>query len=256
LQIRAGKLFAPFGRLNQQHPHVWEFVSEPLAQRLIAEESLGGPGVAVSWLVPLPWFAELHVAAHQTEPLVAFVDGVALEEGEDDGFTGVARLVQYFPVGEGATVGLGLSAARRDEGRTAFGAPTPHSQFRDMGGADVYLRVRPPASRSYLTVSGELYARRFAGVEGVSDDFEEGWWAQTFAKVGPHFGGGLRYERAPSTSVDDDDERVTALAGCFPSEFQRIRLELSRDLVAGGDDVFTALLNVEFGIGAHGAHPF
>jgi hypothetical protein len=258
-QIRAGKLFAPFGRLNQQHPHAWEFVSQPLAQRLVAEESLGGAGVAVSWLAPLPWFAEVHLAAHQTEPLPpVFVPDVPdpLEEGEDDGFTGVARLLQYFPVGQAATLGVGASAARRDEGRTAFGAPTPRGQFRDMAGADVYLRVRPPASRSYLTVSGELYARRFKGVEGVSDDFDTGWWSQAFAKMGPHLGAGVRYERAPSLSVDDDDERASALLGWFPSEFQRIRLELSRELVARGDDVFTALLNVEFGIGAHGAHPF
>jgi hypothetical protein len=210
----------------------------------------------VSWLAPLPWFAELHLAAQQTEPLVASVGGVDLEEGDDDGFTGVVRLLQYFSVGEAATIGVGVSAARRDEGRTAFGAPAPRSQFRDMGGTDVYLRVRRPASRSYLTVSGELYARRFDGVEGVSGKFDEGWWAQTFAQVGPHLGGGLRYERAPSPTVNDDDARVSALLGWFPSEFQRVRLELSRDLVAGGDDVFTALLNVEFGIGAHGAHPF
>jgi hypothetical protein len=256
-QARAGKLFAPFGRLNQQHPHVWEFVSQPLAQRLIAEESLGGPGAAVSWLAPLPWFAELHLAAHQTEPLaLSLVDGLALEEGEDDGFTGVARLLQYFPIGQAATLGVGVSAARRDEGRTAFGAPTPRSQYRDMGGADLYLRVRPAASRSYLTVSGELYARRFKGVEGVSEDFDTGWWSQAFAKKGPHLGAGVRYERAPALSVDGDDERVSALVGWFPSEFQRIRLELSRDLVAGGEDVFTALVNLEFGIGAHGAHPF
>jgi hypothetical protein len=255
-QVRAGKLFAPFGRLNQQHPHVWEFVSQPLAQRLIAEESLGGPGVAVSWLAPLPWFAELHVAAHQTEPLPSFVQGIALEEGGDDGFTGVARLLQYFPVGQAATLGVGLSAARRDEGRTAFEAPTPRSQYRDMVGADAYLRVRPPASRSYVTVSGEIYGRRFDGVEGVSDDFDTGWWAQAFVKVGPRLGAGVRYEQAPSLSVDDDDERFTGVVGWFPSEFQRIRLELSRDLVAGGDDFFTALLNLEFGIGAHGAHPF
>jgi hypothetical protein len=244
-QLRAGKLFAPFGRLNQQHPHVREFVSQPLAQRLLAEESLGGPGAAVSWLVPLPWFAELHVAAHQTAP----------SEDDEARLTGVARLLQYVSVGEATTVGFGLSAARRDEGRTTFGAPTPRSQFRDLGGADVYLRVRPPASRSYLTVSAELYARRFVGVEGVSEDFDAGWWAQAFARGGRFFGGGVRYDRAPA-EAGGDDGRVTALLGWFPSEFQRIRLELARSFVAGGRDVSAALLNVEFGIGAHGAHPF
>jgi hypothetical protein len=150
---------------------------------------------------------------------------------------------------------VGLSAARRNEGRTAFDAPTPRSQFRDVGGADVYLRFRPPASRAYLTVSGELYARRFVGLEGVSEGFDTAWWAQTFVRAGRFFGGGVRYDRAPA-EAGGDDERVSALLAWLPSEFQRMRLEVSRDFVAGGDDVFSALLNVEFGIGAHGAHPF
>jgi hypothetical protein len=42
----------------------------------------------------------------------------------------------------------------------------------------------------------------------------------------------------------------------LPSEFERIRLEVSHDRLPGGEDAVTALLNLEFGIGAHGAHPF
>jgi hypothetical protein len=246
LQLRAGKLFAPFGRTNQQHPHVWELVSAPLAQRLLAEEAFGGPGVAVSWLAPLPWFAELHLAAHETAPF----------EGDEGHLTGVARLLQYVSLGEAATLGVGLSAARRGEGRTAYDAPTPRSQFRDLGGADVYLRIRPPASRSYLTVAGELYARRFVGLEGVSEGFDRGWWAQAFGRAGRFLGAGVRFERAPSESVDGDDQRLSGLVAWLPSEFQRIRLEVSRDRLAGGEKGVSAILAVEFGIGAHGAHPF
>jgi hypothetical protein len=246
LQLRAGQLFAPFGRLNQQHPHVWEFASQPLAQRLLAEESLGGPGVGLSWLAPLPWFVELHVAAQDTAPF----------EEDDRLLTGIARLLQYFSLGDATTVGVGLSAARRNEGRTSYGAPTPRSQFRDLGGADVTLRFRPPASRSYLSLAGEVYARRFVGLAGVSEDFDTAWWAQAFGRAGRFFGGGVRYERAPSESVDGDDERVSGLLGWFPSEFQRIRLEVYYDSFADREDAVSALVNLEFGIGAHGAHPF
>lgn len=237
-QLRAGKFYSPFGRLNQMHPHVWEFVDAPLAQGMLSEESFGGAGVALSWLAPVPWFAELHAA----------LQSVAPDEEEEARLTGIARLSQYLSFTPTTTLGLGLSAARRDEpGRSAF---------RDLGGADLYLRFRPIESRSYLTLSGELYAVRFVGVEGVSEAFENGWWAQAFARTGRVLGAGVRYERAPFEVGDGDVQRLTGLAGWFPSEFQRVRLQVSYDRRPGGDDGVSALLNVEFGIGAHGAHPF
>jgi hypothetical protein len=235
--VRAGKLKSPFGRLNQTHPHVQEFVEGPLATRLLAEESLGGPGVDVAWLAPLPWFAELHLAAQSIAPT----------ETDASRLTGLARLSQYFALGDAATLGAGLSAARRDE------AP---GQFRDLAGADLFLRVRPPASRSYLALTAELHARRFVGLPGVAEGFERGWWTQAFYRAGPYLGAGARYEQAPARDAAGDERRVTGVLAWFPSEFERLRLEISRDRLPGGEAAVEAFLNLEFGIGAHGAHPF
>ncbi len=131
LQVRAGKFFSPFGRQNQQHPHVLDFVDFPLARtRLLAQDSLSGPGVDVAWLAPLPWYAELHVTGQETSPF-----------GEKEGgLTGLARLLQYFPLGDATTLGVGVSGARRGEG-------TPGA-FRDVAGADAYLRIRPLRTRA------------------------------------------------------------------------------------------------------------
>lgn len=237
LQLRAGRLFSPFGRINQTHPHVQEFIEAPLAHRLLADENLGGAGLVASWLVPLPWFAELQAAAQSTAPT----------EADEARFTGLARLSQYFPIGAAATLGVGLSAARRDEAA---------GQFRDLLGGDLYLRIRPPASRAYLALSAELHARRFQGVPGVAEDFEEGWWAQAFERFSPYWGAGLRYERAPAGAMPGDEKRIGAVLAWLPSEFQRIRLEASYDLLPDDTHAVTALLGLEFGIGAHGAHPF
>jgi hypothetical protein len=236
-QIRAGKIFSPFGRFNQTHPHVWEFAEAPLAQRLLAEEALGGAGVDVAWLAPVPWFAELHLAGQSTAP------------GEEDEprLTGVARLSQYFPIGPAATIGLGLSAARRDE------AP---GQFRDLAGADLQVRLRKASSRSYLNLSGEVHARRLLNVEGVDEDFEVGGWVQAFGRIGPRFGAGLRWEQAPAETLDGDEKRLTGLLAWMPSEFQRLRLEASYHRLPDDTDGVAALLHLEFGIGRHGAHPF
>jgi hypothetical protein len=249
LQLRAGKFFSPFGRLNQLHFHTWEFIDAPLARGLIAEEVMSGTGVSLSWLAPVRWFAELQIAAQNTA-LAHGHGGPEPEEEEEARLTGLARLSQFFPLGEATTLGVGLSAARRSEAR---------GEFRDLAGADVYLRLRPHESRSYLALSGEVHAVRFAGVEGLSREFETGWWVQAFGRAGRFFGAGVRYDRAPFEEDGDDHavrQRVTALFGYFPSEFQRIRLQASYDRMPGGENGFSALLNLEFGIGVHGAHPF
>lgn len=237
LQLRAGKLFSPFGRLNGQHPHVWEFVDAPLARgRLLATEALGGPGVDVAWLAPLPWFAEVHLAGQATAPT----------EDDPENLTAVARLLQYFSLGEETTLGVGVSAARRSEGTGAF---------RDLGGVDAYLRWRPLEGRSYLALQGELYARKFRNVPGGSD---AGGYAQLFWRQGAYYGVGVRYDEAPAAveAGPGRERRYGVVAAWLPSEFQRLRLQVSRDERPGGAAGLEAILALELGIGAHGAHPF
>lgn len=237
LQIRAGKLYSPFGRQNTQHPHVWEFVDAPLSRgRLVASEVLSGPGVEVAWLAPLPWFAELRLAGQATAP----------SPDDPERLTAVARLLQYFSLGEVTTLGVGLSAARRSE---ATGA------FRDLGAVDAYLRWRPLQGRSYVTLESELYGRKFRNVEGGSD---AGGYAQLFWRRDAYFGYGLRYEEAPAAggAARGTERRAGAVASWFPTEFQRLRLQVSYDRRPGGRDGFEALLALSLGIGSHGAHPF
>lgn len=241
LQLRAGKFFSPFGRQNQQHPHVWDFVDAPLgSSRLLAEDVLSGPGLDVSWLTPLPWFAELHLAGQGTNPDPAAVDPVERP-------TAVARLLQYATLGETTTIGLGLSAARRSE---ATGA------FRDLGGVDVYLKIRPPSGRAYLALQGELMARRFRNVEGGRSDL--GGYAQAVWRQDAHYGYGARYDDGPSAgeAAPGRERRWSGVGLWYPSEFERVRLQLTYDRRPQGQDGVEALLGLEFIIGSHGAHPF
>jgi hypothetical protein len=239
LQVKAGRFFSPFGRINLQHPHAWDFADAPLARgRVLAEEVLAGPGVEVAWLTPLPWFAELHLAAQSTAPA----------EGDEERLTGVARLAQFLPLGDETTLGVGLSAGRRDDGGGVQ---------RDLGGADLFLRWRPPAGRSALTLQGELFGRRLrGGAEPASTDW--GAYGQLFWRAGAHAGAGLRYDQAPADAAagPGTERRVSAIGTWYLSEFQRLRLQASRDRLPGGVDGWSAFAHLEFGIGVHGAHPF
>jgi hypothetical protein len=240
LQLKAGKIRSPFGRQNPLHPHQWDFVDAPLVVgRLLAPEALSGTGLSVGWLAPLPWYAELVVAGQSA----------AVEEDGADALLGVARVVQYFALGDAATLGVGLSGGLRDEG------PGLH---RDLFGADAYLRIRPPAGRAWLTLTGEALGRRFRGTD--SGDAEWGGYAQAFWRAGPRWGLGARWDTAPTSdegsAQQGREHRWSALAGWFPSEYQRLRLQISYDRLPGGEEGVSALLGLEFSIGAHGAHPF
>lgn len=234
LLLRAGRLFAPFGRLNVQHPHAWDFVDAPLVHtRLVADEVLAGPGVELSWMAPLPWFAELRAAAQSIAP----------SEEDEERFTGIARLVQHFPLGGDTTLGIGLSAAAREEGAGVW---------RELGSADLHVRWRPPAGRESVTLQGELVGRRLT--EGGGEDW--GAFAQLFWRTGARAGIGVRWEQAPVEAASGFEQRLGAVGTWYLSEFQRIRLQLSRDVRPSGATGFEAIAHLEFGIGAHGAHPF
>jgi hypothetical protein len=206
----------------------------------VATDVLSGPGVDVAWLAPLPWFAELQVAAQSTAP------------GPEDtpAFTGVARLLQYFSLSDATSLGVGLSAARRDE--PGAGA------FRDLGAVDAYLRIRPPTTRAYLSLQAELYARHFRGLPDAPSGTDWGGYAQAFWRQDAYFGYGVRYDWAPAagTAAPGTEHRASAVATWFPSEFQRLRGQLAWDRRPGGHDGLELLLALEFVIGAHGAHPF
>jgi hypothetical protein len=242
LQARAGRLFSPFGRLNTTHPHTWEFLDAPLAHdRLVGNEKLGGPGVDLSWLAPLPWFAELHLAAQSTAPF----------PGEAERLTGVARLAQFFALSEAATLGLGLSGARRDEGPGAF---------RDLAGLDLFLKVRPISGRASLALQAELFARRFRALASPPDG-GNGWgaYAQLFWRQDPWLGYGVRWDRAPAAgdgTASGAEQRWSVVGDWFASEFQRLGLQASWDQRPAGRSGWEWLLHLEFVIGAHGAHPF
>jgi hypothetical protein len=119
----------------------------------------------------------------------------------------------------------------------------------------VYVRVRPPTARAYVTLQGELYGRRFRGEPGGSDG---GGYAQLFWRPGPFWGFGARYDDAPAVpeAGSGRERRYGALASWYPSEFSRLRLEVSYDRRPRGGDGLETLLALEFIIGSHGAHPF
>jgi len=214
LQIRAGKFFAPIGRINQQHGHVWDFADRPLAlARLLGVDALKGPGAELTWLAPVPWFAELDLSYQSAPP--------SFESPSRNG--GYARLIQFFDLGKATALGVGVSGGLLQEhGDT----------WRQLAGLDVFLKIRPPQGRSYVALQGEVVLRHLdaapADAQGPFEDAGTLWggYAQAVYRDGPYWAYGARYERAPALA-GGAEHRVSALLGWLPSEFQHFRLQVS-----------------------------
>jgi hypothetical protein len=75
VQLELGQFFTEFGRLNPQHPHRWDWQDQPLVMtRFFGADGMRGPGARLGWLLPLPWYSELHVGMQnaQGETMVSF----------------------------------------------------------------------------------------------------------------------------------------------------------------------------------------
>lgn len=61
LQVEGGYFLTEFGRINPTHPHAWDFIDQPVAiTRIMGPEGMRGSGARLGWLLPTPWFFELH----------------------------------------------------------------------------------------------------------------------------------------------------------------------------------------------------
>lgn len=262
LQIRAGQFLTRFGRINATHPHAWDFVDQPFAiGRVFGGEGNRGLGLEVSWLTPLPWFAE--VLASTT---MAGGEGTARSfyGAEDLGvrspldLQATVALEQFFPLSDDLSLLLGLSGAT---GPNASG----RDNRTDVFGVDAYLRFRPVTYQSSLvvTLQSEWLYRRRQVPRALLEDLTG--YAQALVRFAERWAVAGRFELGTPASAPDplDPEWTstrhrTALALTFwPTEFSRLRLQGSLDVPTWRDEpVWAVFLAGEFVIGAHGAHAF
>jgi hypothetical protein len=255
LLVQVGRMRVAFGKINTLHLHVLPWADEPLpiVTYLGGDEGWRGTGASVAKLIPLPGetYSELTAQVFGGD-----ADGLFTARTRNDlAYNGHYRV--FRDLSDSTNLDVGVSYA---QGPSAIEA----GKTTKLGAVDLTLRWKPLRTATYraFILRGELF--RCRAERTVATQNATGWFLSGEYQLAKRWWAGARAEAAEHP--DDASVRDTGAAATItfdPSEFSMIRAELRRRSYGGpnsqGPSRYTAdeaLLQLQFVIGAHGAHPF
>lgn len=242
-QIRGGKMLLPFGRQNQKHLHVWDFVDNNLVNKyLLGAEALSELGIELSYLFPTPFFLQVQGTFSNGDNDASF-GGTRTKD-----FLYQGRVSSSFDFGRDVTLLLGGSGA------FGFNDTGAGNDTRVFGG-DVMIKWKPRAYRSLVWQTEYINRSKELPVGRQTDGGLYSYVDWQFAK---RWHAGLRYDQMGlPEGLILREFRVTPAVTFSPTEFSRLRLQYEMGKVrAIGDATHAVFLQMQFNMGPHGAHAF
>lgn len=268
VQLELGQMYTEFGRINPLHPHAWDWQDQPLVlSRFFGPDGMRGVGARLGWLLPVPWFSELHGGVQNAlgETMQSFLaSDEAFEERPvggrpfaSAGTRSLADLVYLLRWVNGFELGADWAGQIG-----ASGLYGPNATGSDgetwIYGADAVLKWTPATSDRgwpFLRIEGELARRRYRADAFFDPDTLVSFERATFTDWGGFlqllwgfrrgWSVGIRGEYATgnddtyaadsafATRSEDpfrgDRVRVSPLLVFQPSEFSRLRLQYNAD---------------------------
>jgi hypothetical protein len=258
---KVGKFKALFGKANTWHTHVRPWVDQPLViHNFFGDEQLADSGISMSKVIPNS-FAFVEGTG---EVLRGDVGEVVQHRNLNDLLYN-AHLKAFKDFSENTNLEVGGSYARGTQAPTAFYAGGGTNQF---AGLDLTYRWKPLVRGNYTGFIG-----RFEGIVNDRADSDRrlyGWYASGDYQLGQRWFTGLRLDRADRNTLLDSagepvsadlrrlftDRGLSATLTFWPSEFSQIRGQFRRTAYGSAKTVNEILFQLQFAIGAHGAHTF
>jgi hypothetical protein len=247
LLIKVGKFKAQIGKVNLMHLHVlpWADVPLPIVNLLGSEEGWNDAGVSIARIFPFgETFSELTLQVFRGES-----EGLFEAPSRSD-LAYLAHYRAYRDFGDDHNLELGSTWGRGSNG-------TDDDARTTLENIHLVYRWRPLSGRPYRSfiLRSELFRSRREQPGGRQSS--RGFFVGGDYQLARRWLAGARYEFADRADDDDLRDRGEAVTLTFrPSEFSQVRGELRRRRYAGGITANEALLQLQFAIGAHGAHSF
>jgi len=250
-EARIGKIKVPFGRENPTHTHALPFVDRSLVGQALFGDGLSEPGVELSYLVPLPWYAVLSAAAYNGNNDVMF--------GSPDSYEklGFGGLRNVFDLTDDTTLEAGASYV---------GGHNQNLQLSQAVGGHLVLKWHPARAfreREAIVVVEYMYATRpnvaqepmlrFGNDPSIGGGYAYAQW-----RLAQRWYTALRGEYLGLPSNDRGTaRRGSALLAFAPTEFSFLRAQVSvGKLPVSTSTVVEAFLQLDVTLGAHPAHGY
>jgi hypothetical protein len=254
LLARVGKLRAGFGKVNTFHTHQMPWPDRPLVtENLVGgEEGIADAGVSVAGLIPNPWlFLEATGQVYRGDSGDIFA---ATRRGD---LSYAGRLRAYQDLNESTNVDLGGSVMLGHTAPAEFEADFDPSRTTTLYGFDATVRWRPlqrSIYRSFVGRSEIVWSRRERSVGRIDGS---GFYVSGDYQFARRWFAGGRLDQSDRLDEDDlRDKSFSALLTFWPSEVSQLRGQYRRTNYADGPAANEFLFQLQFSIGAHGAHPF
>ena len=254
LLVRAGKMRAAFGKINTLHNHVLPWTDRPLVTRNLVggEDGINDAGFSVARLIPNPWmFLEATGQVFRGDSSDLFTSS---KRGD---LSYVGHLRGYQDITESTNIDIGISYSRGHNG-SGIVDNLDLGRFRTtVYGTDATVRWRPLRRSIYPSFVGRsefMWSRR-GQPNGVQSAL--GYYFSGDYQFARRWFAGIRYDR--SKRADNallTDKGQSAVLTYWPSEFSQLRGQYRRTQYANGPTANEFLMQLQFSIGAHGAHPF
>jgi uncharacterized coiled-coil protein SlyX len=272
-QIKGGKFKSNFSRLDAQHPHAWDFLDIALPYRaFLGDEGLGGEkGVQLTYLPAFPIYTLFGIEVLQGENTLLF--GPDAEE-RPHAFTFFVK--SSVDTGDYSTLYFGPSVLFGKTDNTNILPGVEVKGNSALYGMEAVWKWKP-SGRESLTLQSEYLLLTQSGntddplTHAVLDPLrrkQDGGYVQAIYRKN-RWGIGARYDvldilsdtftvAGAQQNFGGKPRRETASLEYNPSEFTRVRLQVSHDksdtLTGRTND--EAILQFNFTVGAHPAHSF
>jgi hypothetical protein len=253
LLVKAGKMRAAFGKVNTLHNHVMPWTDRPLVTSNLVngEDGIDDAGVSVSRLIPNKWFF-----LEGTGQVFRGDSGDLFQSSTRSDLSYVGHVRGYQDLSESTNLDIGGSFAHghNNSGFTADGS----SFVTQLFGVDATLRWRPLKRAIYHSFVGRSELIWSQRDQPTGEQHAFGYYVSGDYQLARRWFVGGRFdrsERAADASIQDSGG--SALLTYVPSEFSQLRGQY-RHITFGAEDTTANefLFQLQFAIGAHGAHPF
>jgi hypothetical protein len=248
LVVKGGKMRSAFGKVNTLHNHVLPWTDRPLVtENLVGgEDGIDDAGFSLTRILPAP--------------KGLFLEGTAqvFRGDSSDVFTAnnrsdlsvVGHLRGYRDITEATNLDIGVSYAR---GHNDLG-----SRFlTNLYGVDATLRWKPLRRSIYHSFVGRSEFVWSHREETLATQRAFGFYASGDYQLGRRWFVGARVDRSDrARNPAQTDNGASLVFTYWPSEFSQVRTQYRFANYAEGIKTNELRMQLQFSLGAHGAHPF